>query len=99
MLDRAQLLRHTHPGWCIWQSEAGRWWAADTRVTWPQIHAGCTATIDADDLDELARLLDEQATKRARLAASRCDGTTAVEVPGPVVTAPGPRTSIRKRRT
>lgn len=64
--SRAQTLRQAYPGWTLRQSFAGRWWAHRT-VSLPTVafKAGCRMTLDADDLDGLARLLGEQARKSA----------------------------------
>ena len=65
MPEPAVKLRNRYDTWRIWQSAGGRWWAADEQVTWPQILDGCSATLDADDLDELETLLSQQADRRA----------------------------------
>ncbi|MGW5259722.1 hypothetical protein ACWEQG_02025 [Microbispora sp. NPDC004025] len=42
------------PGWRIWQSDAGRWWATrDRPFTAPQMKAGAERTVDADEADQL----------------------------------------------
>ena len=51
-----------YPGWAIWISSAGRYWA--TRRGKIQIldkgHPGWAMTIDADSLPELEKLINEQ---------------------------------------
>lgn len=63
------LLAAQFPGWSIWRSDAGRWWA--TRRTPPtaaQGDAGCDHTVDADTPADLCGVLAEQ-ERRARGAA------------------------------
>lgn len=49
------------PGWQVWRSDAGRWYA--TRIgdlTDAELQAGCAMTVAADDSEGLRRLLVEQ---------------------------------------
>jgi uncharacterized protein YqjF (DUF2071 family) len=64
MLELSVKLRDRHQNWRIWQSDEGRWWAADEQATWP-LRDGCVATLDADDPDELETLIDQQEDRRA----------------------------------
>jgi hypothetical protein len=51
------------PGWHIWRSDAGRWWATRTGVVMRRdpLGAGRVMTVDADDLDSLRNQLLTQA--------------------------------------
>jgi hypothetical protein len=52
-----------YPGWHIWRSQAGRWWATrlGREAHWGGYNDGDFAmTIDADTLEELARELAYQ---------------------------------------
>jgi len=49
------------PGWRIWRSDAGRWWATRIRpFTAAAEAAGAARTVDGDDLAELCRAIAEQ---------------------------------------
>lgn len=50
------------PGWTIWRSDAGRWWATRHQpLTAAQRDAGYAMTIDADDPEGLReQLLDQR---------------------------------------
>ncbi|WP_019633118.1 hypothetical protein [Actinomadura atramentaria] len=63
--DQKAAIERDFPGWLVWRSDAGRWYA--TRggdLTDAQLHAGGAATVAADDADGL----------RARLAGRRAGG-------------------------
>ncbi|SEG71132.1 hypothetical protein SAMN04489712_109244 [Thermomonospora echinospora] len=51
------------PGWGVWRSDTGRWWAFRTAarpLTIEQIRAGCRLIVQADTVDRLrAAILDE----------------------------------------
>lgn len=50
-----------HPGWRIWRSDGGCWWATRRhRVSDRQLNAGYEATVCGDDADELRRALARQ---------------------------------------
>ncbi|WP_327049326.1 hypothetical protein OG320_16460 [Microbispora sp. NBC_01189] len=54
----------TIPGWQLWLSDAGRFWATrDRPFTVPQMRAGAERTVDADDLGQL---LETVAAQEAR---------------------------------
>jgi hypothetical protein len=55
-------LASSYPGWHIWRSQAGRWWATRIgRAAWDNHQDPDFAmTIDADTLDELAIELARQ---------------------------------------
>jgi hypothetical protein len=49
------------PGWLVWRSDAGRWYATRTGdLTDAQLQAGYAMTVAADDPAGLRRLLREQ---------------------------------------
>lgn len=57
------------PGWSIWQSNIGRWYA--TRSTDPnarELDAGCVRTLEASTVEDLSKELADQA-RRAEAAA------------------------------
>lgn len=62
MFDRhLAAIAEEFPHWTIWQSDAGRWWAARQRPLTPaQRAAGCLMTVDADQPDGLRRQLRDQ---------------------------------------
>lgn len=70
MNDVATSLDTVHaafPAWTCWQSDRGRWWATRKgTITQQQMNAGCSATVDADTLDDLAEVLAEQEQLRER---------------------------------
>ncbi|WP_433467859.1 hypothetical protein ACQPZP_12120 [Spirillospora sp. CA-142024] len=50
------------PGWQVWRSDAGRWYATRSGdLSDAQLQAGCAMTVAADDPDGLRRLLLDQA--------------------------------------
>lgn len=55
-----------YPGWTIWRSDAGRWYAVNPDVSMAQLRAGCAATVDADSEPQLTRRIQEQIERRAR---------------------------------
>lgn len=49
------------PGWVVWRSDAGRWYATRTEtLTDQQLEAGCAMTVAAEEPDGLRILLVEQ---------------------------------------
>lgn len=49
------------PGWIVWRSDAGRWYATRSRdLTDAQLEAGYAMTVAADDSPGLCDLLREQ---------------------------------------
>jgi hypothetical protein len=52
------------PGWHIWRSNAGRWWATRTGAVLGRadLATGRAMTIDADDESTLCEQLDSQTT-------------------------------------
>ena len=62
----------TVPGWRIWRSDAGRWWATRNNPFPRSAEAiGAARTVDADTVDQLREVIAEQ----ERLAASAQGGT------------------------
>lgn len=67
--DRAIAPPAAIPGWRLWRSDAGRFWATRERpFTGPQMEAGAERTVDADTPDELAEKVAAQEA-RAKAAA------------------------------
>ncbi|WP_248959885.1 hypothetical protein [Sphaerisporangium perillae] len=56
------------PGWRVFQSDTGRFWATRLRFDDAAEAAGVWRTVDADDATSLAELIAEQ-EQRARSAA------------------------------
>ncbi len=59
MVPAADGMAQEFPGWHIWRSQAGRWWATRLgKVAWDQHHdPGFAMTVDADTPAELAMVL------------------------------------------
>ena len=60
--ERIALLETEFPGWHIWRSNAGRWWATRTGFV-PRrddLGTGRVMTVDADDEDRLREQLTIQ---------------------------------------
>lgn len=53
----AQQIESDFPGWGVFQSDAGRWWASDHAFTPEQTRIGHSATVDADDPDLLRKAI------------------------------------------
>ncbi|HEY7486967.1 MAG TPA: hypothetical protein VH912_21080 [Streptosporangiaceae bacterium] len=64
MVDFADLkaaIEGEFPGWLVWRSDAGRWYATRTRdLTDAQLQAGYAMTVAADDSAGLRELLRDQ---------------------------------------
>ncbi|HEX6469852.1 MAG TPA: hypothetical protein VF069_12210 [Streptosporangiaceae bacterium] len=67
MVDFADLkaaIEAEFPGWLVWRSDAGRWYATRTGdLTDAQLQAGFAMTVAADDSAGLRVLLREQQDK------------------------------------
>jgi hypothetical protein len=62
--ERVALLEAEYPGWHIWHSNAGRWWATRTGsvLRRDDLGTGRVMTIDADDEAALRTQLTAQAS-------------------------------------
>jgi hypothetical protein len=62
--ERIAQLEAEFPGWHIWRSNAGRWWATRTGsvLRREDLGTGRVMTLDADDETGLCRQLAAQAT-------------------------------------
>jgi hypothetical protein len=64
MVDFADLkaaIEAEFPGWLVWRSDAGRWYATRTGdLTDAQLQAGYAMTVAADDATGLQELLRDQ---------------------------------------
>jgi hypothetical protein len=69
MVDFANMkaaIESEFPGWLVWRSDAGRWYATRTGdLTDAQLQAGYAMTVAADDSAGLRELLREQQNKDA----------------------------------
>jgi hypothetical protein len=67
--ERVALLEAEFPGWHIWRSNAGRWWATRTGSV-PRrddLGTGRVMTLDADDEPELRGQLESQVSLDSEL--------------------------------
>jgi hypothetical protein len=67
--ERIALLEAEFPGWHIWRSNAGRWWATRTGSV-PRrddLGTGRVMTLDADDEPHLRGQLESQVTLDSEL--------------------------------
>ncbi|ROO83261.1 hypothetical protein EDD29_0756 [Actinocorallia herbida] len=63
--DLKALIEAAHPGWQVWRSDAGRWYATRTGdLSDAQLQAGLAMTLASDDEPGLRALLADQATKK-----------------------------------
>ncbi|RAY13514.1 hypothetical protein DPM19_20935 [Actinomadura craniellae] len=63
--DLKAAMQEEFPGWIVWRSDAGRWYATRSGdLTDAQLRAGYAMTVAADDSTGLRALLVEQAGKR-----------------------------------
>jgi hypothetical protein len=62
MVPAADGMAQEFPGWHIWRSQAGRWWATRLgNMAWDQHHdPGFAMTVDADTPAELVMVLARQ---------------------------------------
>ncbi|MFD0682864.1 hypothetical protein [Actinomadura fibrosa] len=59
--DLKAAIESEFPGWLVWRSDAGRWYATrSTDLTDAELRAGYAMTVAADDSDGLRELLREQ---------------------------------------
>jgi hypothetical protein len=69
MVDFANMkaaIESEFPGWLVWRSDAGRWYATRTGdLTDSQLQAGYAMTVAADDSAGLRELLRDQRNKDA----------------------------------
>jgi hypothetical protein len=69
MVDFANMkaaIESEFPGWLVWRSDAGRWYATRTGdLTDAQLQAGYAMTVAADDSAGLRELLHDQRNKDA----------------------------------
>ncbi|GAA0853607.1 hypothetical protein GCM10009525_83780 [Streptosporangium amethystogenes subsp. fukuiense] len=71
--DLAQVVKGIEadfPGWNVFRSDKGRWWAWDSHVTHQQVLGGCSATVDGDTPGDLRSELLKQKCKRIELVTS-----------------------------
>jgi hypothetical protein len=57
------------PGWRLWVSDTGRWWAFRTArraLTIDQLRAGCRLIVQADDSDALYSAIKEEIAAERR---------------------------------
>ncbi|WP_131736188.1 hypothetical protein [Actinomadura roseirufa] len=60
--DLKTAIESEHPGWQVWRSDAGRWYATrSTDLTDAELQAGYAMTVAADDAPGLRELLAGQA--------------------------------------
>lgn len=68
---RAAQLETDFPGWWVWISDTGNWWASLRRqLTYEEIEADCVQFIRADDEDELRERLGDQLDTQTMVAAA-----------------------------
>ena len=62
--ERIAQLESEFPGWHIWRSNAGRWWATRTGSVphRDDLGTGRVMTLDADDEPDLRQQLESQAS-------------------------------------
>jgi hypothetical protein len=67
--ERIAQLEAEFPGWHIWRSNAGRWWATRTGsvLRREELGTGRVMTLDADDEDDLRGQLATQITMDGQL--------------------------------
>ncbi|GAA1530632.1 hypothetical protein GCM10009678_10970 [Actinomadura kijaniata] len=64
--DLKAAIESEFPGWLVWRSDAGRWYATRSGdLTDAQLQAGYAMTVAADDEPGLRELLREQAGRDA----------------------------------
>ena len=67
--DPAAALRDQFPGWTLWVSGTGRWWASRTvELTAADVAAGCVPFLHADDPAALAAQTRAQDARRCQPA-------------------------------
>jgi len=67
--DPTAALREQFPGWTLWVSGTGRWWASRTvELTAADVAAGCVPFLHADDPQTLAGQIRAQDARRRQPA-------------------------------
>jgi hypothetical protein len=63
--DPAAVIRQQYPGWILWVSGTGRWWASrKVELTAADVAAGCVPFLHADDPDTLAAQIRTQQARQ-----------------------------------
>jgi len=63
------MIRHQYPGWTLWVSGTGRWWASrHVELTVADLAAGCVPFLHADDPATLAGQISAQEARRRQAA-------------------------------
>jgi hypothetical protein len=69
--DHADALHYEFPGWALWISGTGRWWASRRdALSAADLAAGCVPFLHADTPESLAAQLRAQKALRPRQAAT-----------------------------
>ncbi|MQY03197.1 hypothetical protein [Actinomadura macrotermitis] len=64
--DQKTAIEREFPGWLVWRSDAGRWYATRSGdLTDAQLQAGYAMTVASDDADGLRGLLRDQSRRDA----------------------------------
>ena len=64
--DAAAAIREQFPGWTLWVSGTGRWWASrKVELTAADLAAGCVPFLHADDPGTLAAQIRAQQVRRS----------------------------------
>ncbi|MBW8484452.1 hypothetical protein [Actinomadura parmotrematis] len=64
--DLKTAIEREFPGWLVWRSDAGRWYATRSGdLTDAQLQAGYAMTVAADDAEGLRVLLRDQSRRGA----------------------------------
>ena len=69
--DPAATMREQFPGWTLWVSGTGRWWASrQVELTAAEVSAGCVPFLHADDPWTLAGQIRAQDARRCQPAST-----------------------------
>jgi len=70
--DHIAAIRQQFPGWNLWLSDTGRWWAfRKVELTAADVAAGCAPFLHADDPETLTRQISAQGARRQQPARPR----------------------------
>jgi hypothetical protein len=69
--DPAAMIREQYPGWTLWISGTGRWWASrKAELTAADLAAGCVPFLHADDPGTLTAQIRAQDARRCQPAST-----------------------------
>ncbi|GLZ12139.1 hypothetical protein Acsp04_23740 [Actinomadura sp. NBRC 104425] len=67
-----EVIRRAYPGWRVFVSDRGRWWATRGPLGAEQMRVGCQASLDADTPARLCELLAAETARDEQVLGTAC---------------------------